>query len=92
MHLFGWKTIQQHQRRSVTNNKKLWSKLQTQSLSAHTKKGIKEWMMTMKILSVRKSMELVPALRKLINDEGQTLGSSKTKSLIGGDIFALVPA
>lgn len=46
----------------------------------------------MKILSVRKSMELVPALRKLINDEGQTLGSSKTKSLIGGDIFALVPA
>lgn len=36
-------------------------------------------------------MELVPALRKLINDEGQTLGSSKTKSLKGnagmGQIF-----
>lgn len=44
----------------------------------------------MKILSVRKSMELVPALRKSINDEGQTLGSSKIKSQIEGDGFSFL--
>jgi len=35
-------------------------------------------------------MELVPALRKSINDEGQTLGSSKIKSQIEGDGFSFL--